>query len=66
MAMYDVIVECHVYKETSMGKEKFETKVDDATLTKASGSSSRRELDPWAKTFFPTAKKVEVLSIRKK
>jgi hypothetical protein len=65
MAMHSVIVTVSV-KDKFVKTEVFETKVDDITLSKAAGSNSRKELNPWAKNFFPTAEWVEVISIRRK
>ncbi|OFY38421.1 MAG: hypothetical protein A2309_14230 [Bacteroidetes bacterium RIFOXYB2_FULL_35_7] len=66
MAMFDVIVTCNVHKNGGYRTEKFETKVDNDVILKAQGSNSKKELDPWAKTFFPASDKVEVMSVRKK
>jgi hypothetical protein len=63
--MNKVEVTCSVKTNRIVRVEKFETQVDNATLLKASGMSSRKELNPWAKNFFPAAEWVEVLSMRK-
>jgi len=66
MAMYDVIVTCYVYKNGSYRTEKFETMVDNDVISKSQGSNTKKELNPWAKTFFPASDKVEVISVKKK
>ena len=63
--MNKVEVTCSVKTNGIVRVEKFETQVDNATLAKASGMSSRKELNPWAKNFFPAAEWVEVSSMRK-
>jgi hypothetical protein len=63
--MNKVEVTCSVKTNGIVRVEKFETQVDNATLSKASGMSSRKELNPWAKNFFPASEWVEVNSMRK-
>jgi hypothetical protein len=63
--MKTVEVTCNVKTNGTVRVQKFETQVDDATLAKASFMSSRKELNPWAKNFFPAAEWVEVSSMRK-
>ncbi len=63
--MNRVEVTCSVETNGIVRVEKFETQVDNATLGKASSQSGRKELNPWAKIFFPAAERVEVSSMRK-
>jgi hypothetical protein len=63
--MNKVKITCSVKSNGMVRTETFEAQVDNATLSKASGMSSRKELNPWAKNFFPTAEWVELLSIVK-
>jgi len=64
--MKKVLVTCSVKKNSSGGVslETFETQVDSSVIGKASGMSSKHELDSWAKTFFPTAVEVKFSSIK--
>lgn len=59
--MHKAQVTCSVKSKGYVKTETFETQVDDATLSKASGMSSRKEIKPWAKNFFPAAEWVDVL-----
>ncbi len=63
--MHKVKVTCSVKINGNVWNKSFETTVDNATIAKASGSKSKKELNPWAKTFFPAADSVELLSIQK-
>jgi hypothetical protein len=47
-----------------VGTEVFETMADNSIINKSTSSTSRKELAPWAKPFFPKAEWVEVLSIQ--
>ena len=64
--MKKVEITCSVKKTSSGGVslETFETMADSSVINKASGVSSRRDLDSWAKTFFPTAVEVKFSSLR--
>lgn len=64
MAMFKVKVKFRV-TAGSVKTEEMETTVDESTYYKAQGSSSRKELDSWAKNFFPAAKSAEVIEMRK-
>ncbi len=47
-----------------VGTEVFETMADNSIINKSTGVTSRQELAPWAKAFFPKAEWVQVLSIQ--
>lgn len=64
MAMFKVKVRFRVTGK-SVRTEEMETTVDDSTYYKSQGSNSRKELDSWAKNFFPTAEKAEVIEMRR-
>lgn len=48
----------------SVRTEELETTVDRATLTLASGSSSREKLSSWAINFFPGCEWAKVISMK--
>lgn len=50
-------------KRNSTQREELETTVDRATLSLASGQSSREQLSDWAKTFFPGCEWAKVTSM---
>jgi hypothetical protein len=66
MSMYDVKVKVSVeYRQGMSRTEEFETKMDYSNIQSATTDSGRKQMGPWAKQFFPTAHKVEVMSISK-
>ena len=50
-------------KRNTVRTEELETTVDRATLTLASGSSSREKLSDWAENFFPGCEWAKVISL---
>jgi hypothetical protein len=63
--MKKVIVTCEVKKTTSLVTlEKFETMADSSTINASVGMSSKKQLDGWAKSFFPAAIEVKFVSLR--
>ena len=50
-------------KRNTVRTEELETTVDRATLTLASGSSSREKLSDWAENFFPGCEWARVISM---
>lgn len=50
-------------KRNTVRTEELETAVDRATLTLASGSSSREKLSGWAMNFFPGCEWAKVISM---
>lgn len=64
--MKKVIVTCSVKKTTSGGvsMENFETMADSSTINASRGSDSKKQLDGWAKSFFPAAVEVKFMSLK--
>lgn len=66
MSMYRVLVKVNVeYRQGMNRTEEFETQMDYSSIQAVSTDSGRRQMGSWAKQFFPTAYKVEVISARK-
>jgi hypothetical protein len=64
MSMIKVEVTFQV-KSGTVSTEKKELEVDMSTFALASGNSSRRKLDGWAKNFFPAAECVKVIDMKR-
>lgn len=63
--MHKVEVHCKIKLNGTVRDERFEARVDITTLQKASFEDKRKELNPWAKLFFPEAEWVEITQMRK-
>jgi len=64
--MNKVKVKCRVFSTAQSFQEKsFETTVDSASIQDASRSGNKEKFSIWCKSFFPSAVKVEFVSMSK-
>lgn len=68
MAMIKVLVDFQLTtdRQGSTETKRVETEVDESTYLKAGSDNGRKELESWAKNFFPTAVAVKVAHMYKK
>lgn len=62
--MVKVKVKFSVRTNGVVRQEEMETQVDRVTLSKAKGDIGRKQLEGWAKMFFPTADWAKVTEMR--
>lgn len=61
MAMIKITMLVEVNNGSSVRSEEIETMIDEASFEKFSYEDGRRELDSWAKNFFPGAESVRII-----
>lgn len=59
-------LKCRVFSRSGVQTKDVEIQVDRDTIRKASTDSGRKELNGWAKNFFPSSEKVEIQSLFEK